>query len=69
MEAPRNSKGMEALHKFKIVRDEEGNPQTNNVETESEDRIFLGFDKEGEAVVLKDFKVVVEDVAGNDRTI
>lgn len=40
---------------FKTARNEKVNPQADNTETESEnDEIFLGFDSEVEAVVLKD---------------
>ena len=40
---------------LKTVRNEKGNPQADNMETQLEyDETFLGFDSEGEAVVLKD---------------
>ena len=37
--------------------------EKNTIKIESEDKqIFLGFDSDGEAVVLKDCQVVVEDL-------
>ena len=40
---------------LKTVRNEKGNPQADNTETQLEcDETFLGFDSEGEAVLLKD---------------
>lgn len=54
---------------LKIVRNEKGNPQSDNAETESEDdKIFLGFESEGKAVALKDCEVIVKDLVGNERT-
>ena len=54
---------------FKIVRNKKVNPQTDKIKVESEDdELFLGFGSEGEAVVLRDFKVIVEDVGENERT-
>lgn len=52
---------------FRIVRNKKGNPQTDKIKVESEDdELFLSFDSE--AVVLRDFKVIVEDVVENERT-
>ena len=46
-----------------------GNPHGENTETESEDNeIFVGFDGDREAVVLKECKVIVGDVIGNEST-
>ena len=54
---------------FKTARNEKCKPQADNTETELEDNeIFLGSDSEGEAVVLKYCKVIVEDIVGNERT-
>ena len=54
---------------FKIVRNKKVNPQTDKIKVESEDdELILGFGSEGEAVVLRDFKVIVEDVGENERT-
>ena len=55
--------------KFKTARNEKGKPQVDNTETESKDNeIYLDFDGEGEAVILKDCKMIVEDAVRNDRT-
>lgn len=44
---------------FKIVRNKKVNPQTDKIKVESEDdELILGFGSEGEAVVLRDFKVI-----------
>ena len=54
---------------FKIVRNKKVNPQTDKIKVESEDdELILSFGSEGEAVVLRDFKVIVEDVGENERT-
>lgn len=55
---------------FKTVGNEKVNPLADNAETELEDdEIFLSFDGEDKAVVLKDCKVIVGDVVGNKGTM
>ena len=55
--------------KFKTARNEKGKPQVDNTETESKDNeIYLDFDGEGEAVILTDCKMIVEDAVRNERT-
>ena len=56
--------------KFRTARNKKVKPLADNTETELEDdEIFLSFDSEDKAVVLKDCKVIVEDVVGNKGTV
>ena len=53
---------------FKTARNGKGYLHVGNTETEWEDNeTFLGFNGEGKAAVLKESKVIVEDVIGNER--
>lgn len=61
-------------NELKTARNKRGDPQANNMETESEDNgTVLGFDSEGHAAILKDLKnlkkKIVEDAVGNEKTV
>ena len=49
-------------------REEYGEKDTTEIESEDEE-IFLGFDSDGEAVVLKNCLVVVEDLFQKEKAI